>query len=433
LFFSFVSLAVTQTAYSDTTPQTTARSTSSPAMIAYKDDKGNVQQTSDGSPLENGNCYATIGVPSVRVFAQTSWLKAIFDTASLAFASTKLSGKSSGKIDVADTRVGTPRPIKKGDTIVDMGFGVYFLDAVPWDFASLHLDLAINSSADSTITKIADGVSSVSKDIPGFQLSAAVNGGISIAEVFDKLLFGQSRSEARLYGGFDLVTQGKSTMRTGCYVVFGADSATDYDKYLVPDAKGHSQLVWDSSQLLFNAKPVNDVSYFIITVESQPTLFPNTDSAPLNSGRDWATPLQNAQLSIVTLPLSADDTTRNTAMAAIKADIVKGQTLLLADPDILISEKKAILKGVSDSFTAALSTATAQALAAAHNPSATPAPKPASTAMRGPKLFASSYNQTTPPPVVNITPQQKYISEHAVKSKDEVNNILQAFANPSGM
>ncbi len=428
--FTTALLAI-QTLFADSTP--TAASTSSPTPISYKDSSGNVNQTSNGKLLANGNCYATIGVPAVRVFAHTGWLTAIFDSNSRAFATTKLSGKSSGQINVADTRVGTPRPIKSGDTIDDMGFGVLFLDAVPWDFASLHLDLAINSSADSTVTDIVSGVSSVSKDIPAFQLSAAVNGGLAIAQVFDKLLFDQSRSEARLSGSFDLVTGGSSTLRTGCYVVFGADNATVYARYLVPDTAGHSQLLWDQSTLLFNGSPVVDVSYFIITVDSQANLYSNTDDAALNSGREWANPLQNAELSIVSLPLASDEASRTTAIAAIKADIVKGQTLLLADPDILLSEKKAILKGVSDKLFATLTAATAKAVASASGPSPGPQFSSPSTVLRGTNMFALDYRRpTTTTSTVAVSARQKFILDHAPQSKKQVEEILHSLATPQG-
>lgn len=342
-------------------PQTTAVSTSVPTPIAWKDSKGNVNQTSAGKLLEAGNCYATIGVASVHVYAHTDWWKAIWNTDAVVYATTKLTGRSSGNINVTDTRVGTPRPIKTGDTVDDMGLTALFLDAVPWDFANLHLDLAINSSADSMVRQIASGVATVSKGMPGVQLSAALNGGLTAAQVIDKLLLDQSRTTARLSGSFDLVAVGKETLHTGCYVVFGSDKSTDYQKYLVTDAGGTSQLVWDNGHLTFRGNPVSDVTYFIITVESQNARFPNADSAPLNSQRSWAAPLQNAELSIEMLAFATDVAARNTAISAIKADITKGQTLLLADPDILVAEKKAIVRGVSERLAAALANATVKA------------------------------------------------------------------------
>ena len=420
--------------FCDDSPQTVAVSTSPLVPIAYKTPTGNVIQTSEGSLLESGNCYVTMGVPAVRVFTHVNWLHALVSSDALAFASTKLTGQSSGKINVTDTRVGTPRTIKSGDNVDDMGFGVLFLDGVPWDFAKLHLELAINSSADSTVTQIANGVSSVSQKLPGFQLSTAVNGALSIAQVFDKLLFDQSRTTARLAASFDIVSVGKSTLRTGCYVVFGSDKATDYDKYFAPDNTGHSQLVWDNSELQFKGTNVDDVSYFILTVETQSNLFAdmNGGDAPLNSGRAWAAPLQSAELNIEELPIMTDDASRSTAINSIKTDIQKGQTLLLADPDILLAEKKAILKSVSDKLSEVLSSATVKAVASATNPLGGGQTNSVSTS-GGSKLFTASYVHQLAEFGANNNLKNKFIIDHVTPNKIEINSLLRDFASPPGL
>ena len=356
-----------------------AASTFIPVPVQYLDGSGHLQDTSKSRPLVANACYASIDIVEARVFANTSLWSAIWNTNALAFATARLSGQAAGPIAIAVTRTGGPVRVQRGDTIKDMGISAKLLDAVPWTFQNLNLHLEMDSSADSTIAGVIGGLSQVSSKLPGFTLSSSVTAGLSIANIFDTLLFAPGRSDARLRGDFDLTAAGDDTLREGYYVVFGADSATNYNKYLGASASGGTKLEWNNQRLLFGTTPVDDVSYFVIKVHRQDTLWGDDSRlAMVGDGKPWSQDLVSVLSDIVTLASASgsDDQAFQQAKQAIVKGMNTGKTLLLADPDVLASEKLAILTNLQKTYLAetrmTLAALQRQALAQDTSPPAPP-------------------------------------------------------------
>jgi hypothetical protein len=335
--------------------------------VQYIDEAGNLHDTLKGQPLVANGCYVSIEISAARIFAHTPTWKAIWNTNSLAYATVRLTGHA-GSISVAETRTSMAVRVKKGDTVKDLGFSGPLLDAVPWSFQNLNLHLEMDSSEDSTIANVIGGLSEVSSKLPALTLSSAVTAGESIATIFDKLLFAQGRSDARLHGDFGFVTKGSDSRREGYYVIFGADSAASYNKYLLSArTPAGPQLEWNGRQLLFGTTPVEDVSFFVIKIHQQARLWDDSDLAEVGNNKPWSQELDSILLDIASFP-AAD----SSAQEATKADTDFPKTCAAEklhiddDPDVLESEKLAIQgnlkKACLGRFDSAFSQSTQQAV-----------------------------------------------------------------------
>ncbi|WP_350977096.1 hypothetical protein [Shewanella sp. AC34-MNA-CIBAN-0136] len=307
----------------------------------YSDGKSRIK-TCSGKQASFAQNYVSISINKLTVNKNDSLIKRVFNKNRNAFGVSNLKGEYQSQ-PISISRVGHPVAIKGGNSSVDMGVEWGMLDRVPWVLKNASLEIKLGYAADSTTESLAEAFNSITAVIPDYTISTSMASGVAIASTIDKLLFGADRAIDLLNVHRDLPLLA-NRLCEGYYAIFAAENNDVYEKYYQGD------VIWMGNDLEYKGKPINDVSYAVISVRVSDQYYEAVESSINDNSRAWASKYRDTQTSFFDLLWVSDKNTLGELTRNIKNNLIEARALLSSDINLIQKEKISIHQFFIDDF-----------------------------------------------------------------------------------
>ena len=317
-------------------------STSNFMEVPYLSKNHEIIKTCSGKKARYGQNYVSIGVNKLTVNKNDPFLVTIFNKDRYAFGVANLKADYQS-LPISVSRVGKPVRIMGEDSSIDMGVEWVMLDRIPWVLKNASFQIKLGYSADSSTDSMIEAFSGITSAIPDYTISTSLATGFAVASTIDKLLFGSDRATDLLNAQKDIPLLGDSLCE-GYYALFSAENKNTYKKY------SEDGLVWTGKDLEYNDKPINDVSYAVISVRVSDRYYDSVRSSVNDHTRSWASKYKSVQTSFfdfiwVTKKEKLDNLTEK-----VRTDLLEARTLLNSDPNLIQQEIEEIHQYVIDRY-----------------------------------------------------------------------------------
>lgn len=317
-------------------------STSRFIEVDYYSNENNITKTCSGKKAGFAQNYVSIGVNKLTVNKNDPLLKRIFHKDRYAFGVSNLNAEYQLQ-SISVSRVGNPVAIKGNNSSIDMGVEWGMLDRIPWVLKNASFEIKLGYAADSTINSMIEAFSGVTAAIPDYTISTSLATGLAITNAIDKLLFGSDRAIDLLNARRDLpLFAGR--LCEGHYAIFSAENNSEYEKYYKGD------VVWTGNDLEYKSKPINDVSYAVVSVRISDRYYDTVESSLNDDSRPWASKYRDVQTSLFDLLWVSDEDTLNELTRNIKNKLLEARTLLSSDLNLIQVEKNQIHQFMINDF-----------------------------------------------------------------------------------
>lgn len=327
-------------------PETNALATSGFIGLSYSDDQGKLVNTCSGKKASFAQNYVSIGIEQLTVNKSDNLITRIVNRNRSVFSAADITGTyNSQKISVS--KVGKPVALSGAESIVDMGVQWGMLDRAPWVLKDAGFNIRLGYSADSTTDAIVQAFNGITAGIPAYSVSTSVSAGIAITQAVDKLLFAPDRTVDLLRAHRDLPLMA-GQLCEGYYAVFSAENKITYQKYQ------NGSVAWTGNILSHQNNPINDVTYAIISVKVSDRFYPNTEASFNDRTKAWASKYSDVISNLWQLGFTASEAETDSLEKQIQTSLNDARTLLMADQDLILNEKKEIhgyaMKEASDTL-----------------------------------------------------------------------------------
>jgi len=317
-------------------------STSRFIEVDYYSDENAITKTCSGKKAGFAQNYVSIGVNKLTVNKDDPLLKRIFNKDRHAFGVSSLKAEYQSQ-SISVSRVGNPVAIKGKNSSIDMGVEWGMLDRIPWVLKNASFEIKLGYAADSKADSMIEAFSEVTAAIPDYTISTSLATGFAITSAVDKLLFGSDRVIDLLSARRDLpLFAGR--LCEGHYAIFSAENNSEYEKYYKGD------VVWTGNDLEYKGKPINNVSYAVVSVRVSDQYYDTVESSLNDNSRPWASKYRDAQTSFFDLLWVTDKETLNDLTRNIRSRLLEARTLLSSDPNLLQTEIHKIHQFIINDF-----------------------------------------------------------------------------------
>lgn len=317
-------------------------STSGFVEVDYYSDQNTIIKTCAGKKAGFAQNYVSIGVNKLTVNKNDPLLKRIFNKDRYAFGVSNLKADYQSQ-SISISKVGNPIAIKGKDGSIDMGLEWGMLERIPWVLKNASFEIKLGYSAKSTTNSMIEAFSGVTAAFPDYTISTSLATGFAVTSAIDKLLFESDRAIDLLNAHRELpLFAGR--LCEGHYAIFSAENNEAYEKYY----KG--EVVWTGNDLEFKRKPINDVSYAVISVRVSDKYYNTVESSLNDDSRSWASKYRDVQDSFFEFFWVSDKEQLNELTRRIRDGLLEARTLLSSDPNLLQKEKHDIHQYVRNDY-----------------------------------------------------------------------------------
>ncbi len=317
-------------------------STSSFIEVNYYSDENKITKTCSGKKAGFAQNYVSIGVNKLTVNKDDPLLKRIFNKDRHAFGVSNLKAEYQSQ-SISVSRVGNPVAIKGKNSSIDMGVEWGMLDRIPWVLKNASIEIKLGYAADSTTDSMIEAFSGVTAAIPDYTISTSLATGFAVTSAIDKLLFGSDRAINLLNADRNLPLFA-DRLCEGHYAIFSAENNSAYEKYYKGD------VVWTGNDLEYKGKPINDVSYAVVSVRVSDRYYDTVESSLNDDSRPWASKYRDVQTSFFDFFWVSDKEKLNELTRNIRNSLLEARTLLSSDPNLIQTEKHQIHQYIISDF-----------------------------------------------------------------------------------
>jgi hypothetical protein len=314
--------------------ETRALSTSRFVEISFKDGKGAIVKPCGGKKASFAQSYVSIGVEKLTVNKHDSLLQRIVSSDRRVFSAANLKANYKSQ-ELSISKVGKPVSLSGADSSVDMGVEWGMVDRIPWVLQKASFEIKLGYAADSISDAIVSAFNGITSAIPGYTLSSSLATGFAITNAIDKLLFAPDRAIDLLRANRELPLLA-GQLCEGFYATFSAENNSAYEKYY------DGFVTWTGSDLEYRGKPINDVSYAVISVKVSDRYYPVPSAAFNDTSRGWTGKYRDVLSSLLDLIWVSSVGEIADKEKTIRSSLLEALTLLGSDLDLTQQEKSEI-------------------------------------------------------------------------------------------
>lgn len=322
---------------------TLSLSTSRFVPVEYYHGKDNLIKTCSGKKAGFAQNYVSIGINKLTVNKEDSMLRRVFNRNRRAFGVSNLKGNFQNQL-ISISRVGSPVALNGSNSSIDMGVEWGMLERIPWVLKNASIEIKLGYAADSTTDSMIEAFSGVTSAIPDYTLTTSLATGFAITNAIDNLLFGSDRAINLLNAQRDIPLFA-SQLCEGHYAIFSAENRSLYEKYY------NGNVIWTGNDLQYDEKPINDVSYAVVSVRVSDNYYDTVESSLDDNSRIWASKYRDIRMLLFEFILISDENLIDELVRRIRGELLEARTLLSSDLNLIEREKHAIHDFVLKDFT----------------------------------------------------------------------------------
>lgn len=311
-----------------------ALSTSRFVEISYKNNEGLTVHPCSGKKALFGQTYVSIAIDKLTLNKDDNIVQRMVNRERRVFPMANLKAEYKSQ-NLSISKVGKPVALYGSNSNVDMGIEWIMVDRIPWVVKNASFEIRLGYLANSTNEAIVEAFNGITTAIPEYTLSTSLITGFAITSAIDKLLFASDRSIDLLRANRDLPLLA-GQLCEGYYAIFSAENNSAYEKYY------DGSVLWTGSDLQYKGKPINDVSYAVISVKVSDRYYPNTAAAFNDTSRPWTNKYRDVLTSLYDLIWVGEPDEVQDKEKSIRNNLIEARTLLNADLDLTQQEKKEI-------------------------------------------------------------------------------------------
>lgn len=361
------------------------------------------RSTESASP---GAEYMTVFFRKAAVYQNSNWYTRMIErNTRQSVLSIAIDGTLAGTAHISDIKLGDAVELRRNDAIVDLGYSGVLLDHIPTTFSGVSVTVSLNKTANDRVKELIGVFSELSKtQPPTLSVSQQTLGVVTASKSFADYLFGKNLLVKKLSTRSALPSTG--LLPAGVYAVLAGDSENDYSRYLI-SSEEQSGLEWKDGQLLYDKKPLQRLSYFVIEIGYDKRFF----KAPLDflSYSRVKPAAALFEVARAKVPGITSPSVVSKIKDEIRSNLADARHLLSQDPDYIEEEKKDIEKAVHDEIETDLSARLGELNIDPKQPLSEPADTPMPGANQGSRtksgtLFSGETPQKTDPTPRPISP-----------------------------